>query len=562
MLLAVLNPVGSIASGVGLPFFAGLTLASVANQDGSFTKNIMFLTVTAVASLLLNRFGFIALMKLQAKTMDALSVKVFSRIMYRGVRFHVNSIGGKLVSDAFDYLQSYSNLTLAAFTNGASFFLTVIFGLLVIFAQSWQLGLFITLIVTISTWAAYYDSIKRAELRTVRHKATKKLVGHFSDSIVNAQTVKIFAAEKEEIEHNIRLNAHLAKLRLSDWARAGRNGNNRIAVLLFGVVILLVLLNYLTQNNPAAIGVGIFAFTYTFTLILRLFEINNITRLLEESFLNARPITEMLLEPIEIQDKPDASELIVGRGEVILKDISFHYEDNSSKEKIFEHFNLMIRPGERIGLVGPSGGGKSTLTKILLRFDDIQAGTIEIDGQIIADVTQRSLRRSIGYVPQEPLLFHRTIRENILYGKPDASEEELVVATKRAQALDFIEKLPDGFDTIVGERGVKLSGGQRQRVAIARVILKNAPLLILDEATSALDSESEVAVQKALDELMKGKTTVVIAHRLSTIQKMDRIVVLNDGKIVEDGPHKELVKKKNGLYARLWHHQSGGFIQE
>ncbi len=212
-------------------------------------------------------------------------------------------------------------------------------------------------------------------------------------------------------------------------------------------------------------------------------------------------------------------------------------------------------------MVGPSGGGKSTLSRLLLRFEDIQSGQITIDGQNISAVTQISLRQAVAYVPQEPLLFHRSILENIAYGKPEATLAAVHTAAQKAYARDFIETLPAGFETVVGERGVKLSGGQRQRVAIARAILKDAPLLVLDEATSALDSESEKVIQQALWELMEGKTAIVIAHRLSTIQRLDRIIVLDGGKIVEDGTHAELLKHK-GLYARLWAHQSGGFIEE
>ncbi len=223
--------------------------------------------------------------------------------------------------------------------------------------------------------------------------------------------------------------------------------------------------------------------------------------------------------------------------------------------------NLEIAAGEKIGLVGHSGSGKTTLTKLLLRFNDIDGGEILIDGQNIANITQEDLRKCIAYVPQEPLLFHRTIRENIAYANPEASSKDIEEAAKKAYAQEFIEKLPKGYDTLVGERGVKLSGGQRQRVAIARAILKDAPILILDEATSALDSESEKLIQAALWELMKGRTAIVIAHRLSTIQRMDRILVLNDGEVIEQGKHAELLEK-NGTYAKLWAHQSGGFIEE
>lgn len=246
-------------------------------------------------------------------------------------------------------------------------------------------------------------------------------------------------------------------------------------------------------------------------------------------------------------------------GRIEFRDVSFKYSDG---ENVFSNFSLAIQDGEKVGLVGPSGAGKTTVTKLLLRFVDPQSGKICIDGQDIRSIRQDDLRKHIAYVPQEPLLFHRSIRENIAYGKADAADEDVIAAAKKAEAHEFIARLPKGYDTLVGERGVKLSGGERQRVAIARAILKDAEILVLDEATSSLDSESEHAIQEALDDLMNGKTAVVIAHRLSTIRKLDRIVVLNrDGKIEEEGKHDELLAR-NGLYASLWNRQTGGFLEE
>lgn len=245
--------------------------------------------------------------------------------------------------------------------------------------------------------------------------------------------------------------------------------------------------------------------------------------------------------------------------ESTFQDVSFTHD--GAEGALFQRLNLTIRAGEKIGLVGHSGSGKTTLTRLLLRFSDIDSGSIAIDGQDIRRLTQDDLRRHIAYVPQEPILFHRSLAENIGYGKPDATQDEIAAVARLAYADEFIAQLPEGYQTLVGERGVKLSGGQRQRVAIARAMLKNAPVLVLDEATSSLDSESEVLIQSALWKLMEGKTAIVVAHRLSTIQKMDRIVVLDRGKIVEMGTHKELLKI-GGAYAKLWAHQSGGFIEE
>ena len=262
----------------------------------------------------------------------------------------------------------------------------------------------------------------------------------------------------------------------------------------------------------------------------------------------------------EIIDIKDAAELQTLNGSSIVWDnVGFNFESNPAA--VFSQFNLHIKAGQRVGLVGASGAGKSTFVSLLLRQHEVISGAIMIDGQNIAIVTQDSLRSAIAVVPQEPALFHRTIRENITYGKPDATQEEIVAVAKKAQAHDFIMSLPEGYETLVGERGVKLSGGQKQRVAIARAMLKDAPILILDEATSALDSESEVEIQKALHVLMNGKTVIAVAHRLSTLREMDRIIVLEQGKIIEDGTH-ETLKDAGGTYAKLWSHQAGGFISE
>lgn len=265
----------------------------------------------------------------------------------------------------------------------------------------------------------------------------------------------------------------------------------------------------------------------------------------------------------KVQDVPNAATLRVTRGEVQFDDVYFNY---NNERQVLDGLTLTVRPGEKIGLVGRSGAGKSTLINLLLRFYDVERGHIRIDGQDISQVTQDSLRSAIGMVTQDTSLLHRSICDNIAYGRPDASREEIRAAAARAQADEFIEQLSDshgnsGYDTLVGERGVKLSGGQRQRIAIARVMLKNAPILLLDEATSALDSEVEAAIQESLDEVMQGKTVIAIAHRLSTIAAMDRLIVMDQGRIIEQGSHAELLAM-NGVYARLWRHQSGGFLAE
>jgi len=272
-------------------------------------------------------------------------------------------------------------------------------------------------------------------------------------------------------------------------------------------------------------------------------------------------MTEIILLKNEVTDPVKSEVSRIGAGAIEFKDVTFAYPDAKSDGSLLNGLNIQIPAGQKVGLVGPSGGGKTTLTKLLLRFMDINGGEILIDGQNIAHIAQEDLRREISYVPQEPLLFHRSIYQNIAYGNPDAGREQVLEAAKRAHADEFIQGLPHGYDTIVGERGVKLSGGQRQRVAIARALLKEAPVLVLDEATSSLDSVSERFIIEAMDELMAHRTTIVVAHRLSTIRRLDRILVIQDGQVVQDGSHDELLKQE-GLYAKLWSHQTGDLLDE
>jgi ATP-binding cassette subfamily B protein len=311
------------------------------------------------------------------------------------------------------------------------------------------------------------------------------------------------------------------------------------------------------SNGLLSIGDFVLIQSYLIIIFNKLWGFGRVIRHFYEHLADAEEMTEILDTPHDITDIKHAKELVVKKGKIEFVGVNFYYHKT---RKVIDRLDLKIKPGERIALIGPSGAGKSTIMKLLLRQYDVTSGKILIDGQHISKVTQASLWQNISLVPQDPVLFHRTLIENIRYGNPDANKEEVLAASKLAHCHEFINEFPDAYETYVGERGVKLSGGERQRVAIARAMLRGAPILVLDEATSSLDSESEMFIQDALDKLMKKKTVIVIAHRLSTIMKVDRILVIDQGKIVESGTHKELLGKKKGIYKKLWKLQAGGFL--
>lgn len=556
---SLLFPAGLVLSGVVAPLFISKTIGSLVIPGQNPEQYLGAFVTVAIMGLVCNRIGHPALMKYMALVSRDLQLLVLTTLLRRSIGFHNNTVGGKLVSDAADYPTAFERLIDSVGTTVIPLGVTLTAGTLLIFFESWPLGIFIIFMTVIIVGSGIRDSRRTAPRRAKRQKAGKDVTAHMSDTITNIQTAKTFAREDEELKAHKKLSHDLAEIRIRDWRELSVNGNTRLFVLVACQAVMVFLIVKLVQQNPQLLGVGIFAFSFSVTLSNRLFEINLLIRNVEEAFLQASPMTAYITETPEIRDVRGAKKLAVRGGGVRFSDVSFAYQDDDAKA-VFSHLDLEIRPGEKVGLVGPSGGGKSTLTRLLLRFDDIQAGAIEIDGQDTSRVTQKSLRTAISYVPQEPLLFHRTIRENIAYGNPRASLAAVKRAAKLAHADEFIGQLHHGYATVVGERGVKLSGGQRQRIAIARAILKDASILMLDEATSALDSQSEKLIQDALWRLMKGRTAIVVAHRLSTIQKMDRIVVLDHGKVAEQGTHQQLLNR-GGLYAKLWSHQSGGFIE-
>ena len=489
-----------------------------------------------------------------------LYAQCFSKLTNQTLFFHSNKFGGSLVSQTNKLVGAVESFWDTIIWSVLPLVVSLVGSIIVLSTLLWQYALFLLIFSIVFSIVVYYGSKPMAKLTKKEAKSSNKLNGQLADVISNVLAVKSSGAEATEQKFftktvNSWRDSSLDVMR--GFLKVSTIYSSINMVIKIGAIAFAV---YAAQNNLVSVASVYLIITYTGSVAHELWNMNGIMRNYNRIIGNANDMVEVLQTPTTLIDKSD-SKLKVTNGEISMDKITFTHDEGQG-DTLFHDFSLDIKPGEKIGLVGASGSGKTTLTKLLLRFADIDSGKITIDGQDISEVTQASLRAKIAYVPQEPLLFHRSVRENIAYGRPDATDAEIEEAAKKAGAYDFIVGLKDGFDTMVGERGIKLSGGQRQRVAIARAILKDAPILVLDEATSALDSESEALIQKSLETLMENRTSIVIAHRLSTIAKLDRIIVLKDGKIVEDGSHDELINKKRGVYAKLWARQSGGFIEE
>lgn len=534
----------------------GIAAEDVFTELGPFVAALILINVLGQTA---SKMQDYTLYKLEIAASYDLATMSFDALCNQSVSFHSNRFGGTLVSQTSKFMSAYNQIIENINFPFMPVCCSVLFTCIILVPR---VPLYVVILMCLLVVYATISYIMYKRILSLNEKAAgaqNNLSGELSDSVANILSVKTYGREDYERELFDQFNKEVvARDSKRMWASLTRG----IITACIAVVIMSVVAVFIAGGNAwfgITPGTLVLMFTYTYTITNQFNFINIGLQRFNRAFGDASGMTMVLDEPRLVADKEDAQPLVVTEGNIDFQNIGFYYTDGDTKTRVFDDFNLHIPAGQRVGLVGMSGAGKTTLTKLLLRLSDIQEGKILVDGQNVADITQQSLRRQIGYVPQEALLFHRTIAENIAYGKPDATMEEIREAARQANALEFIEKLPQGFDTVTGERGVKLSGGQRQRVAIARAMLADRPVLVLDEATSALDSESEKLVQDALGTLMQGRTAIVVAHRLSTIASLDRIIVLRDGKIVEDGPHEELVAA-GGEYAHLWGRQTGAYL--
>lgn len=530
------------------------------NVWGSFGPTLLLYFGVVISGMFTWRIVDFFVWRLEWRIQQDLAEEVFAHMMNESADFHANNFTGSLVSQNNKLMGGYLRIADTTIFQVYPLFAGIIIASIILWSRS---PLFVGLLLAISALFVAFGIWISQPVRKLAAKfasAESEQTGFLADAITNIMAIKSFARGRYERE---RFHSATSKTRdrLRSFARL-----HQLQMLSLGffsrimsaLALVMAVVSVIVFN--ANVATVFLIFSYTSTIVEQLFQFsNNSLRNYNRAFGDAADMVNILAKkPLVLDPKqPEASRIT--NGDITFKNVTFTH--NGSDDALFQNLSLSIKHGEKVGLVGHSGSGKTTFTRLLLRFSDIDSGEIAISGQNIAHITQDDLHEQIVYVPQEPLLFHRTIADNIGYGKMNAAQKEIERVAKLAHAAEFIESLPKQYETLVGERGVKLSGGQRQRIAIARAMFKDAPILLLDEATSALDSESEVLIQDALWKLMEGRTAVIIAHRLSTIQKMDRILVMDNGKVVEEGPHKVLIER-GGIYAKLWAHQSGGFIDD
>lgn len=545
------------------PIFVSQLLTHIANGTAVIENSIGLLigyaSILFIGDVVMVRITIAMAYLSESKMQATVAMKVLKHLTSKSLGYHSNRMSGGTVSDASKLNGSIERFWDTLVFTAVPIVTTLISVCVALSFIFWQFAVVLAVLSIIIISVIVKSQTSIAPISREVAERSSAMTAYFADVVSNIATVKAFAQESSE------LVAYDEKVKT--WRQANLKEMKNVLVITGSFGLMMTIMNIsafiaatlATQYHIVHIGVIYLVISYTLNVVSQLWSVASTTRNYIRIVGDAGPMITTLDDDIELKDPVNPEVSKINQGLIEFNGVTFSHEKDETA--IFSDFNLTIKPGERIGLVGPSGSGKTTLTRLLLRFSDVDKGQILIDGQNIASITQYDLHKSIAYVSQDPALFHRTLRENITYGKTDATDEEIDKAITQSNAGEFIDKLHNGLQTLVGERGVKLSGGQRQRIAIARAILKDAPILVLDEATSALDSATEKLIQDALTKLMQDRTSIVVAHRLSTIAKLDRIIVLDNGQIVEQGSHKELITQ-NGTYAKLWAHQSGGFIED
>lgn len=545
------------------PYLAARFVSILENSEhlafSDFYPVLGAVTVASLIQILIGRVAIFSWIRVISETLRDIDLKSFQVTLSQSSAFFANNFTGSLTTMFNRFTRSFDLLHGVLLFDFNALVVQIVFPFIILMFIAPLIGLvFLGWTVLFAVSLIYFHKKKIPRARKVA-EYDSRITGAYADSVTNILSIKMFSSRQQEEKRfgelsEGRVQARMSNLWMGEYIRIYKS--TFIAVL---QIAILAMSGYLVVHGQLSVAEVVLIQFYVQRVVISLWDFGKVVERLEEALADATEMAEVYQLLPTVNDVPNPDKFGAVKGLIELKNVDFTYEDGD-EQAVFERLNLTIPVGQKIGVVGPSGGGKTTLTKLLLRFMDVSGGQILLDGQDISQVAQDDLRQQIAYVPQEPLLFHRTIYDNIAYGDPAAKREDVLRAARLAHADEFIERLPKGYDTLVGERGVKLSGGQKQRVAIARAMLKKSPVLLLDEATSALDSKSEKLITGALDDLMKSRTTIVIAHRLSTIRKLDRIIVMHEGGIVEDGAHDELLEKK-GLYAELWGHQQGDFLE-
>ena len=554
-----------LAADIAVPYFmakvlAGLaTLATNPAADLAVVKEpfAWFVATSLLGLIGWRSVGFWVAIR-QPRMLHVLERHVFDRLTRHSYAFFANRFGGALVTQANRYVRSYESL------EDTVFYQTLPLAVRLVASLAILLWVIPTVGLALLGWSMFF--IGTTTWMVMRNQPNMRkasdsdswITARLADVITNVLNLKSFGRTREEQRSFRRLSDRRRRIRRHAWFWGEAIWSYTHVLGVIVSVAVLGLSIHAVRSGGTGLAAVLLAQLYALRLNGDLSELQNILKRFSIAFGDAAEMTLILDRPLDVADPVRPEPVRIRRGHIALKRIGFRYRNN---RPVFKDLSLEIRPGERVGLVGHSGSGKSTLVKVLLRFADVQAGAVTIDGQDVRRVRQDEFRSRIAYVSQEPVLFHRSLADNIRYAQPDATDREVRRVARLAHAAEFIDALPNGYDTLVGERGVKLSGGERQRVAIARAMLSDAPILVLDEATSSLDWESESLITDALQHLMKRRTTLVIAHRLSTIRSMDRIVVMEHGQIIEQGSHRQLLAK-HGAYAELWQHQTGGFLDD